>query len=112
MSDTIKRNTGFDLHKAIGGKSAAEIAEERLKKEYQDSRYGGGEMGGYSAGGYQGISIPLDGPATSGNTSSHNTGTYQGISSESLNKGSSKYGHKWGTDTADDKPKKEEKPKE
>ena len=32
-SDTIKRNTGLDLHKAIGGKTAADIAEERLKKE-------------------------------------------------------------------------------
>lgn len=32
-SDTIKRNTGLDIHRAIGGKTAAEIAEERLKKE-------------------------------------------------------------------------------
>ena len=112
MSDTIKRNTGFDLHKAIGGKTAAEIAEERLKKDYENSRGGGGYGGGYNAGGYQGISIPLDGPTSSVNTSSHDTGTYQGIGSESLKKESSKYGHKWGTDTADDKHKKEEKPKE
>lgn len=32
-SDTIKRNTGLDIHRAIGGKTAAEIAEERLKKD-------------------------------------------------------------------------------
>lgn len=32
-SETIKRNTGLDIHRAIGGKTAAEIAEERLKKE-------------------------------------------------------------------------------
>ena len=30
-SETIKRNTGLDIHKAIGGKTAVEIAEERLK---------------------------------------------------------------------------------
>jgi hypothetical protein len=32
-SESIKRNTGLDIHKAIGGKTAVEIAEERLKKE-------------------------------------------------------------------------------
>lgn len=32
-SDTIKRNTGLDFHKAIGGKTAVEIAEDRLRKE-------------------------------------------------------------------------------
>lgn len=36
-SDTIKRNTGIDLHKAIGGKTAADIAEERLKKEQESN---------------------------------------------------------------------------
>lgn len=36
-SDTIKRNTGLDLHKAIGGKTAADIAEERLKKEQESN---------------------------------------------------------------------------
>ena len=30
-NDSIKRTVGFDIRKAIGGKSAAEIAEERLK---------------------------------------------------------------------------------
>ena len=32
-SDSIKRAVGVDLHAAMGGKSAVEIAEERLKKE-------------------------------------------------------------------------------
>lgn len=36
-SDTIKRNIGLDLHKAIGGKTAADIAEERLKKEQESN---------------------------------------------------------------------------
>lgn len=33
MSDAIKRNTGLDIHKALGGKTAVQLAEERLKKE-------------------------------------------------------------------------------
>lgn len=33
VSDSIKRNTGLDIHKALGGKTAVELAEERLKKE-------------------------------------------------------------------------------
>jgi hypothetical protein len=32
-SDTIKRSVGVDIRKALGGKTAAEIAEERLKKD-------------------------------------------------------------------------------
>ena len=32
-SDTIKRNVGVDIRSALGGKSAVEIAEERLKKD-------------------------------------------------------------------------------
>ena len=34
-SDTIKRNVGVDIRSALGGKSAVEIAEERLKKDLQ-----------------------------------------------------------------------------
>lgn len=52
-SDNIKRATGLDIRRAMGGKSAAEIAEERLKNEYESSKYGGG------SGGYQGIHIPI-----------------------------------------------------
>lgn len=32
-SDSIKRAVGVDIHAAMGGKSAVDIAEERLKKE-------------------------------------------------------------------------------
>lgn len=56
MSDSIKRNTGLDIHKALGGKTAVQLAEERLKRE-QDSLGSGGY--GSNTGGYQGISIPL-----------------------------------------------------
>lgn len=50
-SDNIKRATGLDIRRAMGGKTAAEIAEERLKNEYQSStKY---------TGGYQGIQIPI-----------------------------------------------------
>lgn len=59
FSDTIKRNTGLDIHRALGGKTAVDLAEERLQKDAEQSRAGYG--GGYS--GYQGISIPLT-PAT------------------------------------------------
>ena len=30
VSDSIKRNTGLDIHGAIGGKTAVQLAEERL----------------------------------------------------------------------------------
>ena len=55
MSDSVKRATGLDIHGALGGKTAVQLAEERLKKEQEAAQtgYGGG---GY---GYQGISIPL-----------------------------------------------------
>ena len=55
MSDSIKRNTGLDIHSALGGKTAVQLAEERLKKEQEEAQ--GSYGGGY--GGYQGISIPL-----------------------------------------------------
>jgi len=32
-NDSIKRTVGIDIRKAIGGKSTAEIAEERLRTE-------------------------------------------------------------------------------
>lgn len=32
-SDTIKRAVGVDIRRALGGKTAAEIAEERIKKD-------------------------------------------------------------------------------
>lgn len=33
VSDSIKRNTGLDIHKALGGKTAVQLAEERLQRE-------------------------------------------------------------------------------
>jgi hypothetical protein len=32
-SDAVKRTVGVDIRRAMGGKTAAEIAEERLKKD-------------------------------------------------------------------------------
>jgi hypothetical protein len=32
-SDAVKRTVGVDIRRAMGGKSAAEIAEERLRKD-------------------------------------------------------------------------------
>ena len=32
-NDSIKRTVGVDIRRAMGGKSAAEMAEERLKKD-------------------------------------------------------------------------------
>lgn len=61
-SDTIKRTVGVDIRAAIGGKSLAEGAEERLKKDMEASGQG---YGGYR-GSYQGIQIPTDsGPSSS-----------------------------------------------
>jgi hypothetical protein len=54
-SDAIKRNVGVDIRKALGGKTAVEIAEERLKAD-QAANGSGLSYGG----GYQGISIPID----------------------------------------------------
>lgn len=53
-SDSIKRTVGIDIRRAMGGKTAAEIAEERLKNEYGSNppAYLGG-------GGYQGINLPV-----------------------------------------------------
>lgn len=48
-SDSIKRVIGVDIHGALGGKSCAEVAEERLRKDL--GSYGG-------SGGYQGVTIP------------------------------------------------------
>lgn len=51
-SDSIRRTTGIDIRRAMGGKTAAEIAETRLQKEYDGpSKY---------TGGYQGIQIPIE----------------------------------------------------
>lgn len=52
-SDAVKRTVGVDIRRAMGGKTAAEIAEERLKKDQQEQY-----QGGYG-GGYQGVSIDL-----------------------------------------------------
>lgn len=50
-SDTIKRTVGVDIRAAIGGKSLAESAEERLRKDMEASGPG---YGGYR-GSYQGV---------------------------------------------------------
>ena len=55
-NDSIRRTVGIDIRKAIGGKTAAEIAEERLHTEVKaktSTTYNG-------IGGYQGVVIPLD----------------------------------------------------
>lgn len=105
VSDSIKRNTGLDIHKAIGGKTAVQLAEERLQREQESLGVGG--YGG-NTGGYQGISIPLtpvQGTGSSGGSSSLAVG-----GGETLNKiQNSKYNHQWGADAASE-PKKEEKP--
>ena len=46
-SDSIKRTVGVDIRRALGGKSAAEIAEERLRKEQNENSKGYGYSGGY-----------------------------------------------------------------
>lgn len=103
VSDSIKRNTGLDIHKALGGKTAVELAEERLKKEQTDAR--GGYGGGY--GGYQGISIPLT-PAAGSSSTQNNQVTGQG---EKLNVGSSsKYGQQWGPSSQQEEAPKEVAP--
>lgn len=65
-SDSIKRTVGVDLRRAMGGKTAVEIAEERLRADQAANM-----ASGYGAGGYQGISIPIDyskpGPSSSSN---------------------------------------------
>ena len=63
-SDTIRRNVGVDIRKALGGKSAVEIAEERLKQDLEKNA----SYGGYS-GGYQGVQIPID--QSAGHTSQY-----------------------------------------
>jgi len=40
-SDAIKRNVGVDIRRALGGKTAVEIAEDRLKAD-QAANGGGG----------------------------------------------------------------------
>ena len=71
-SDTIKRTVGVDIRAAIGGKSLAESAEERLRKDMEGSGPG---YGGYR-GSYQGIQIPTDsGP--SGSSYRNPTSGYQ-----------------------------------
>jgi hypothetical protein len=44
-NDTIKRTVGVDIRKYVGGKSAVEIAEERLRQEQEQNYRAGG--GGY-----------------------------------------------------------------
>jgi hypothetical protein len=45
-TDAVQRSTGYDIRSAMGGKSLAEKAEDKLKRESQ-SDFG---MGGYSGG--------------------------------------------------------------
>jgi hypothetical protein len=54
-SDAVKRTVGVDIRRAMGGKTAAEIAEERLKKDQMES----GSYGGGYGGGYQGVNIDI-----------------------------------------------------
>ena len=56
-SDAVKRTVGVDIRRAMGGKTAVEIAEERLKKD-QEANGSGGYQGGYG-GGYQGVNIDI-----------------------------------------------------
>lgn len=62
-SDSIKRTTGLDIHRAIGGKTAVEVAEMRLREEQDRNNLGGGLYGG--SGGYVGIQIPTEQPKVS-----------------------------------------------
>lgn len=105
-SDSIKRYTGIDIHGAIGGKTAVQLAEERLQKEQEQLRAGG--YGG-NAGGYQGISIPLT-PAmnTESNVQASSSSATGPSGGETLNKVYSKYSHQWGSDQAQAAEKKEE----
>ena len=86
-SDAIKRNVGVDIRRALGGKTAVEIAEDRLKAD--QAANGGGGYGGS----YQGISIPIDysTPSSTQKGTSINTGT---DSSLKLN---TKAGAPWGS---------------
>jgi len=94
MSDSIKRSTGLDFHKAIGGKTAVQIAEERLKKEQEEQRSMPGA--GY-VGGYQGISIPLT-PAAGAESKVGGGGpaTYEGAGEKLNATSTSKYNQQWG----------------
>lgn len=94
VSDSIKRTTGLDFHRAIGGKTAVQIAEERLKKEQEEQRSTPGA--GYS-GGYQGISIPLT-PAigTESKVDGSGAATYQGAGEKVNATSTSKYSQQWG----------------
>jgi len=46
----VKRSTGIDIRTKLGGKSAVEIAEERLRGDQQ--KFGG-------TGNYQGVQMPI-----------------------------------------------------
>ena len=46
-NDSINRTVGVDIRRYMGGKTAAEIAEERLAKDSEQSRGFGGYAGGY-----------------------------------------------------------------
>ena len=62
-NDSIKRTVGIDIRKAMGGKTVAEIAEDRLKNDVkQKASYNG-------MSGYQGVQIPV-GSASSEQTPS------------------------------------------
>jgi hypothetical protein len=54
-SDAVKRTVGVDIRRAMGGKTAAEIAEERLKKDQIEN----GSYNGGFGGGYQGVNIDV-----------------------------------------------------
>ena len=71
-NDSIKRTVGLDIRRAMGGKTAAELAEERLKKELDQTR----GFSGYTSG-YQGISIPIteSAPQSSSKDMKVNTGS-------------------------------------
>ena len=104
VSEAIKRNTGLDIHRALGGKTAVQLAEERLKKEQEQAA---GAGGGY--GGYQGISIPLTpamGSAGQADAGASGSGGYA-APSEKLTAGkASKYGQQWGPTTEEEQPAK------
>lgn len=94
VSDTIKRNTGLDIHRALGGKTAVQLAEDRLQREQEQSR------GGY--GGYQGVSIPLTPALGSGSEAAKGaSGSGYMAPTETLKVGAtSKYNHSWGPSAA------------
>jgi len=98
MSDSLKRHTGLDIHRALGGKTAVELAEDRLQRDQAQSR--GGYGGSYS--GYQGVSIPLTpAPGSGSQATAAASGSGYSAPSETLKVGAgSKYNHSWGPSAA------------